>query len=96
MKIKRTGTHYVYIVECADQTLYTGITTEVERRVEEHNSSSLGARYTRSRRPVELVYVRQFEDKASASTEEYRIKKLSRQEKMEMVSSTVSISNISP
>ena len=47
---------YVYVVRCRDDSLYTGITTELERRIEEHNHSPKGARYTRARRPVELVY----------------------------------------
>jgi putative endonuclease len=47
---------YVYILECKDKTFYTGITTDLERRIKEHNNSLLGAKYTKSRRPVKLVY----------------------------------------
>lgn len=72
---------YVYIVECSDGTLYTGITTDLERRQEEHNSTALGARYTRGRRPVQLRYACSFADKQQASKEEWRIKKLSKSEK---------------
>ena len=75
-----------YILRCADGTLYTGITTDVERRVVEHNHSSLGARYTRGRRPVLLVYERLFENRSQASREEARIKQLSRSEKLALIS----------
>ncbi len=73
---------YVYILECADKSLYTGVTNNLQRRVEEHNFSKLGAKYTRGRRPVELVYVKKVKDKAKALQEEYLIKKLSRYEKI--------------
>lgn len=76
---------YVYILECADRTFYTGITTELKRRVAEHNNSKLGAKYTRSRRPVRLVYMKKQKDKPAAMREECKIKKLSRQEKIEYV-----------
>lgn len=77
--------YYLYILKCADETLYTGITTELERRVEEHNSSELGARYTRGRRPVELVFSKKFKDRSTAGKEESRIKKLSKKEKLKIV-----------
>ncbi len=76
---------YVYILECRDKTLYTGITTDLKRRVEEHNSSNLGAKYTRYRRPVKLIYSVRRKDKSKASIEECRIKKLSREEKWGVV-----------
>jgi len=72
---------FVYIVECSDGTYYTGITTDLERRLQEHNSNVLGARYTRGRRPVQLRYSCSFADKQQASKEEWRIKGLSRGEK---------------
>lgn len=75
----------VYVLCCADGTLYTGITTDVARRVAEHNTSPLGARYTRGRRPVTLVYTHVFENRSGASREEARIKKLSRSEKLLLV-----------
>ncbi len=75
----------VYIVECVDGSLYTGITTDFKRRIKEHNSSKLGAKYTRGRGPVKLVYSSKMEDKALASKEEYRIKKLSKKEKIELI-----------
>jgi len=67
--------YYVYMVRCADDTLYTGITKEVQRRVDEHNSSDKGAKYTRTRRPVRLVYSEKYSDRSSASKREYAIKK---------------------
>lgn len=75
----------VYILRCADETLYTGITTDVKRRVDEHNHSPLGARYTRGRRPVLLVYEQSFENRSQASREEARIKQLSRSEKLSLM-----------
>lgn len=77
--------YFVYIVECADGTLYTGITTDLKRRVEEHNTDPRGAKYTSARRPVSLVYSRKFKDRSSASVEEARIKKLSKKEKLEFI-----------
>ncbi|MFA5249391.1 MAG: GIY-YIG nuclease family protein [Candidatus Paceibacterota bacterium] len=77
--------YYLYILKCADGTLYTGITVDLVRRVKEHNSSELGARYTRSRRPVKLVYSKEFSGRSEASKEEARIKKLSREEKLDMI-----------
>lgn len=79
--------YYVYIVRCVDNTLYTGITTDVERRMEEHNTSDkLGAKYTKQRRPVALVYRAQFATRSEATKEEMRIKKLSRRKKEIMIS----------
>lgn len=75
----------VYILECVDGTFYTGITTDLRRRVEEHNSSDLGAKYTKPRRPVKLVFAQRFKNRSLASQEEARIKKLSRQTKLEMI-----------
>ncbi|WP_336360554.1 GIY-YIG nuclease family protein [Haladaptatus sp. ZSTT2] len=72
--------HYVYVVECADGSLYTGYTTDVERRVEEHNAGT-GAKYTRGRGPVELVHTEQFESKSRAMSREYEIKQFSRTRK---------------
>lgn len=76
---------YVYIVKCADDTLYTGITTDLDRRILEHNDSSKGAKYTRGRGPVKLLYSTGFKNKSEASKEEYRIKSLSRTEKLKLV-----------
>jgi len=73
--------YFLYIVQCADNTLYTGITTNIERRMEEHNFSPKGAKYTKSRRPVKLVYRERHPDRSSASKREFFIKKMSRKEK---------------
>jgi len=78
--------YYVYIVRCSDDTLYTGIATELERRIEEHNSSTKGAKYTRARRPVELLYHEAYNDRSMASKREYEIKKkMSRAEKLALI-----------
>jgi putative endonuclease len=74
------------MVKCADGTLYTGIATELERRIEEHNNSDKGAKYTRIRRPVRLVYSEEYPDRSLASKREYEIKKkMSRVEKLELI-----------
>ena len=77
--------YFVYILECNDNTLYTGITTDLQRRVQEHNKSDRGAKYTKVRRPVKLVYSEVCEDRSSASKREYEIKHLSRKEKLELL-----------
>ncbi len=77
--------YFVYILKCADTTLYTGITTNISRRVKEHNSSERGAKYTRLRRPVKLIYSEKSKDRSSASKREYAIKKLSRAQKLELI-----------
>lgn len=79
--------YYLYILQCADGTLYTGITTDLARRVEEHNSGTLSAKYTRGRRPVELMYSKKFRTRSTASQAESRIKKLSRSEKIDLMKS---------
>ena len=77
--------YFVYILECNDGTLYTGISTDVTRRVDEHNNSDKGAKYTKIRRPVKLVYSETQDDRSSASKREYAIKKLKRSEKLELI-----------
>lgn len=76
---------YVYMVECVDNTLYTGITTDIDRRISEHNSIGLGAKYTRSRQPVKLVYLESCENRSIASKREYVIKKLKKKEKLFLI-----------
>lgn len=78
--------YHLYILECADKTLYTGITTNLERRVHEHNTAKIGAKYTRVRRPVRLVYSKKFRNRSAASKAESRIKKLSREAKLHLIS----------
>jgi len=76
--------HYVYVVACADGSLYTGYTTDVERRVAEHNAGE-GAKYTRGRTPVEVVHVESFDTQSAAMSREYEIKQLSRTRKERLV-----------
>ena len=84
-------TWIVYMLHCADNTLYTGITTDLERRLDEHNSDNKkGARYTRVRRPVSLAYQENCEDRSHASSREYQLKKLPRAEKLKLVLNTES------
>jgi len=77
--------YHVYIVRCSDDTLYTGITTELTRRIDEHNSSDKGAKYTKARRPVALVYQEEYSDRSLASKREYQIKKMSKKAKLELI-----------
>jgi putative endonuclease len=77
---------WVYIVQCADETLYTGVAIDVRRRINEHNGKlPKGARYTRARRPVQLVYKKKFKNRSEAAKEEFRIKKLTKQEKLVLI-----------
>ena len=78
-------TWHVYIVECADHTLYTGITSDLDRRIAAHNAGTSGAKYVRSRRPVTLRYSRLFADRGLALKEEFRIKQLSRVAKLALI-----------
>lgn len=77
----------VYILQCSDGSLYTGITIDVERRITEHNdhSSKLGAKFTRGRRPVKLVYQENVGSRSEASKREMHIKSLSRQQKLKLI-----------
>lgn len=85
--------YYLYILKCADKTLYTGITVDLNRRLTEHNDSKLGAKYIRARRPVKLIYSKKFRNRSLASKEENRIKNLSREKKLELIK-TLAYSNI--
>ena len=76
--------HVVYVLECADGSLYTGYTTDLERRVAEHEAGT-GAKYTRGRGPLEVVHREQFESKSAALSREYEIKQLSRGEKERLI-----------
>lgn len=77
---------FVYILRCSDDTLYTGITTDLSRRLRAHNGRGPGgARYTRARQPVELVYREPLPDRAAASRREWEIKRLSRKQKRELI-----------
>ena len=76
--------HYTYMVQCRDGSLYTGYTTDVLRRTEEHNKGK-GAKYTKSRRPVNLVYYEVHETKTDAMKREYALKQLTRVEKLKLI-----------
>jgi putative endonuclease len=78
--------HHVYVLSCADGTYYTGYTTDVDRRVAEHDAGE-GAKYTRGRTPVDLVHVETFESRSAAMSREAEIKSLSRAEKEALVGS---------
>ena len=75
----------VYIVQCSDGTYYTGIALDVAKRLYEHNNSPKGARYTRTRRPVSLVYAESCPDRSSALKREYAIKRMSRARKSALI-----------
>jgi len=72
---------YLYVLLCNDNTFYTGVTTDLGRRLIEHNTSARGAKYTRTRRPVEMVYYKSYENQSKAQKAEYAFKKLTRKEK---------------
>lgn len=76
---------FVYILQCSDKTLYTGVTTNIERRIEEHNTGSKGAKYTAARRPVKLVYSEQLDSRSEAQQREHQIKSLTRQQKKQLI-----------
>lgn len=76
--------NYTYILRCQDDTLYTGWTTDLEKRVETHNLGK-GAKYTRTRLPVELVYYEAFASKEEAMSREWHIKQLSRKDKLRLI-----------
>ena len=79
--------HFVYILKCADGSLYTGYTVDIEKRIAEHNGQGekSGAKYTRGRRPVELVYSEKFKTRSEAMKKEAAIKKLKRTEKQKLI-----------
>lgn len=77
--------YYIYILRCADGTLYTGSTNDLEKRVYAHNTSKTAAKYTRSRRPVKLVYSEKFRTKNKALKREWEIKGMEREEKLDLI-----------
>jgi putative endonuclease len=77
--------YFVYILECADGTLYTGWTVDIDKRVLAHNESKTGAKYTSARRPVKLVYSESFETKSEAMKRECEVKKMSRVGKLGLI-----------
>ena len=72
---------FLYVLQCSDGTYYTGVTTDMKRRLNEHNTSKRGAKYTKTRRPVKLVYLSGYESRSSAQKAEYKFKQLTRKQK---------------
>ncbi len=87
-KTMETKKNYTYIVRCRDGSLYTGWTNDLEKRIKAHNDGT-GAKYTKTRRPVELVYYEEHETKVAAMKREYEIKHFSKKKKEEMISNFV-------
>lgn len=79
---------YVYLLSCSDDTLYCGMTKDLERRLNQHNRGRSGAKYTRARRPVSLVFAREFPDRASAGRFEYQLKQMDRARKLQLLAET--------
>jgi len=75
----------VYILECNDNTLYTGVTNNIENRLQQHNHGLVGAKYTRARRPVKLVYTEAQKNRSEAMKREHAIKQLTRAEKLKLL-----------
>lgn len=86
---------FVYIVRCADGSLYTGWTTDVERRVAQHNAGR-GGRYTRTRRPVKLIYQEELLDRSAAMHREWEIKQLDREHKERLIANADDMANCTP
>lgn len=80
--------NYTYILQCSDQSLYTGWTNNLEKRIKQHNAGK-GGRYTRSRLPVKLVYYETFEKKEEAMSREWHIKQLSRRDKLALIQENI-------
>lgn len=76
-----TSNHYFYVLKCADDTLYAGYTTDIKRREQEHNSLTKGAKYTRYRQPVKMIYYELFDTRVDATKAEAQFKKLTRVQK---------------
>jgi len=94
-KLKRSGRFFVYILVCADGTFYTGYTPDLARRLELHNSGH-GAKYTRGRRPVELVWSKEYRYFKRAFLAELKIKKLTRKQKEQLISAETTSSCCNP
>lgn len=78
-------TYFVYLAKCADNSYYCGYTTDLKKRIESHNNSKVGAKYTRTRRPIKLTYFEEFTNLSEALKREFQIKKLDHKEKAELV-----------
>ncbi|WP_026693236.1 GIY-YIG nuclease family protein [Peribacillus kribbensis] len=82
--MEKAEVHYVYVLQCSDGTYYAGYTNDLERRIDVHNQGK-GAKYTRGRLPVQLVYHITYPDKSSAMKAEYKVKRLSRKAKERLI-----------
>ena len=82
--MKKVKDWFVYIVKCSDNTCYTGVTNNIEKRIEAHNSGK-GSKYTKARIPVTLVWMSESKEKSEAFILEYKIKQLTRKQKLEMI-----------
>ena len=85
---------HLYILRCSDGTLYTGIATDVSRRLEEHRSGTRGAKYLRGRLPVELVFECSVGDRAAAQRLEYRVKRMSRHDKEAVIAGRIGVDSL--
>jgi len=83
--MSKPGQWYVYVIRASDDSLYTGVTTDVERRFKEHCGTEKGARYFRGRQPLEVVYREDYPDRGSALRREADIKKLKRDQKLKLI-----------
>ena len=84
----------LYILRCSDDTYYTGIATDVERRVTEHESGARGAKYLRGRAPFDLVFTQAVGDRSEASRAEYRVKQLARESKQRLIDGRLHLSDL--
>ena len=90
------GNYSLYIVRCADGSLYTGIATDVERRIQEHESGTRGAKYLRGKGPLQLEFEQRVGDRSDASLFEYHVKKLDRSGKEDLISRQASLTDLVP
>ncbi len=90
------GNYSVYIVQCADGSLYTGIATDVERRMKEHHGGPRGAKYLKGRGPLQLMYSADAGDRSRASQLEYHIKRMSRTDKKALIDGRIELASILP
>ena len=90
------GDYSLYILRCRDGSLYTGIATDVERRIREHESGARGSRYLRGRGPLQLEFSACLGDRATAQQYEYRVKRLQRERKEALIAGQFSLAELSP
>jgi len=85
VSMERAMGWFVYIIEASDGSLYTGVTTDIDRRFAEHSSTGKGAKFFRGRKPVKIAYIQEHPDRSSALKREAEIKKLSREKKLQLI-----------